>query len=155
MADTVSKDSVVSLQEVTRETVRAVCRLKVSACQSQFVAPNSVSMAEAYFHRDEAWFRAIYADDTPVGFVMVYDDPKAPEYNIWRFMIDERYQKMGFGRKAMELVLDYIRSRPNAKEVRLSYHLAEGGPNAFYQKTGFVDTGEMWDDEHVMLLTFK
>ena len=154
MAGTVSKDSVVSLQEVTRDTVRAICKLKVSEYQNQFVAPNSVSIAEAYFSRDEAWFRAICADNTPVGFVMVYDDPKKSEYFIWRFMVDERYQKMGFGSKAMELVLDHIRSRPNAKEVRLSYHQAEGGPNGFYRKVGFVDTGEMWDDEHVMVLVF-
>ena len=45
--------------------------------------------------------------------------------------------------------------RPNAKEARLSYHLAEGGPDGFYRKMGFVDTGEMWDDEHVMVLVFR
>ena len=120
----VDKTSAVTLQEVTRDTVRQVCKLNVSEYQRQFVAPNAISIAEAYFDRDVAWFRAICAGDTPVGFVMVYDDPKKPEYNIWRFMMDERYQGMGFGRKAMELVLEYVRGRPNAKDIRLSYHLA-------------------------------
>ncbi|MGE5578637.1 MAG: GNAT family N-acetyltransferase [Bacillota bacterium] len=151
----VSRESAVSLREVTRETVREICRLKVSEYQTQFVAPNAVSIAQAYFDRDVAWFRAVYADDTPVGFVMLYDNPEKAQYFIWRFMIDERYQKMGFARKAMELVLEYIKSRPNAKEVRLSYHRAEGGPDGFYRKMGFVDTGEMWEDEHVMVRVFR
>ena len=151
----IGKASAVTLQEVTRDTVRQICSLKVADHQRQFVAPNSVSIAQAYFDREVAWFRAICVGDTPVGFVMVYDDPKKPEYNIWRFMMDERYQGMGFGRKAMELVLEYVRGRPNAKEVRLSYHLAEGGPDGFYKKIGFVDTGEMWGDEHAMVLAFQ
>ena len=48
----------VELREVTAETVRAICRLTVAAGQDQFVAPNAVSIAEAYFH-PTAWFRAI------------------------------------------------------------------------------------------------
>ena len=151
----IGKASAVTLQEVTRDTVRRICSLKVADHQRQFVAPNSVSIAQAYFDREVAWFRAICVGDTPVGFVMVYDDPNKPEYFIWRFMIDERYQGFGFGRKAMELVLEYVRGRPNANEVRLSYHLADGGPDGFYKKMGFVDTGEMWDDEHVMVLVFR
>ncbi len=151
----VTKESTITLREVTRETVREICRLKVSESQTKFVAPNAVSIAQAYFDRDVAWFRAIYADDTPVGFVMVYDNPEKGEYFIWRFMIDERYQKLGFGRRAMELVLEYVKSRPNAKEVRLGYERAEGGPQGFYHKMGFVDTGEMWDDEYVMVMSFE
>ena len=61
----------VTLKEVTRETLRAVCKLDAGDGATQ-VAPNAVSIAEASFY-DEAWFRAIYEDDTPVGFVMLYD----------------------------------------------------------------------------------
>ena len=42
----------------------------MSEHQKQFVAPNAVSIAQAYFSK-EAWFRAIYADDTAIGFVML------------------------------------------------------------------------------------
>ncbi len=61
----------VSLKEVTRETLRAVCKLDAGDGATQ-VAPNAVSIAEASFY-DEAWFRAIYDDDALVGFVMLYD----------------------------------------------------------------------------------
>ena len=51
----------VSLEEVTRETLRAVCKLDAGDDATQ-VAPNAVSIAEASFY-DEAWFRAIYDND--------------------------------------------------------------------------------------------
>lgn len=52
--------TVVSLHEITADTVRAVCALEVSPEQRGFVAPNAVSIAEAHFE-PRAWFRAIYA----------------------------------------------------------------------------------------------
>lgn len=152
-AGTPSRDSEVTLREVTRDTVRQICNLRTSEYQRQFVAPNAVSIAQAYFDREIAWFRAVYAGDTPVGFVMLSDEPERGEYAIWRFMMDERYQRMGFGRKTMALVIEHVRTRPDAKELKLSYHRAEGGPQAFYLKMGFEDTDEMWDDEHVMRLS--
>lgn len=149
-----SRESVVSLREITRDTVRDICRLKVNENQRMFVADNAVSIAQAYFEGEKAWFRGIYADDAPVGFVQVYENREEPEYFLWRFMIDERFQKLGFGRRALELVLEHVRALPGAKEIGLSYHRAEGSPDAFYRKLGFRDTGEMLDDEHIMRLTF-
>jgi diamine N-acetyltransferase len=60
----------VSLQEITKETVRAICRLQVGPGQDRFVAPNAVSIAQAHFE-PKAWFRAIHAGEEPVGFVML------------------------------------------------------------------------------------
>jgi len=57
----------ISLKEITRETLREVCRLDAGDGARQ-VAPNALSIAEASFY-DEAWFRAIYDDETPVGFI--------------------------------------------------------------------------------------
>jgi diamine N-acetyltransferase len=62
----VTRDSTISLREVTAETAREIMRLEVNDAQKHFVAPNSVSIAQAYFE-PKAWFRAIYADDTPGG----------------------------------------------------------------------------------------
>ena len=66
-----NRDSTISLREITRETLRDVLRLKVAPEQEKFVATNAVSIAQAHFYPETAWFRAIYADDTPVGFVMI------------------------------------------------------------------------------------
>lgn len=142
----------VSLREVSAETVRQICRLKVTEEQNQFVAPVAVSIAQAYFC-PEAWFRAVYAEETPVGFVMLYDDPVKAEYFLWRFLIDERYQGRGYGREAIRLLVEYVRSRPGAKELKVSYVPLAGGPEPFYRMLGFVPTGEMEDDEVVASLT--
>jgi diamine N-acetyltransferase len=142
----------VSLRPVTRETAREIMRLKVKPEQEKFVATNAVSIAQAYFDREHAWFRAIYAGETPVGFLMLYDAPEEPEYFLWRFMIDARYQKLGFAWKAMDLLVEYVRSRPNASFLGTSCVPEEGGPGPFYEKYGFRYTGEEDDGELVMRL---
>ena len=144
----------ITLREVTAETVRAICNLSVHEDQKQFVAPNAVSIAQAYFSK-EAWFRAVYADDTPVGFVMLADDPAKPEYYLWRFMIDARYQRQRYGRRAMELVIEHVRRRPGAVELLTSVVQADGGPQGFYESLGFQLTGEYEDGEAVMRLPLQ
>lgn len=148
-----TRESVVTLREITRDTVRLICRLDVKEKQKRFVAPNSISIAEAYFE-PKAWFRAIYADETPVGFVMLFDDSEKPVYYLWRYMIDGKYQEFGFGKKALEQVIDYVKTRPDATEMVLSYVPAEGSPQGFYEKLGFRDTGVEHDGELEMKLVF-
>ena len=116
------------------------------------MAPNAVSIAQAYFSK-QAWFRAIYANDTPVGFVMLYVDEDKPEYDVWRFMVDKAYQGKGYGREAMLQVVEHVRSLPGAKELYLSYVPSQGNPGSFYRKLGFKETGEWDEDEKVMKLT--
>jgi len=144
----IGPDAVVSLREVTGETVRTICRLSntLTPPQSHMVAPNSVSIAEAHFE-PRAWFRAIYADETPVGFIMLYDDPEEPVYFLWRLMVAAPYQGKGFGRKAVELLIDRVRTRPGATELVVSCHEGDDGPEGFYRKLGFRRNGKMYDDE--------
>ncbi len=143
----------VSLREITRDNLTPILKLSVKENQNKFVAPNAVSIAQAHFE-EHAWFRAIYAGEEPVGFVMLYIDTSKATYHLWRFMIDQRFQGKGYGEQALELVIDYVRSLPDAKEFSLSYVPAEGGPEPFYRKFGFVETGEWDDDEKVMCLKF-
>jgi diamine N-acetyltransferase len=150
-SQSITQTSTVSLREVTAETVSTICRLEVNELQKHFVAPNALSIAQAYFE-PKAWFRAIYADETPVGFLMLYDDPEKPEYFLWRYMVDARYQKLGFGKKAMDLLVEYVRTRPNAKHLTLSCHPGNDGPEPFYRHYGFTRTGEWMDGEAVMII---
>lgn len=141
----------ISLREITADTVRTICDLQVLPAQGAFVASNAISIAQAYFE-PKAWFRAIHADQTPVGFVMLSLDPALPEYCIWRFMIDGRYQHLGYGTRALRLVIDHIRTLPRATEVLVSYVPAEGSPEPFYRKAGFIPTGQVIDGEVVLKL---
>ena len=131
----------INLREITEDTVNTILELEVAEDQKKFVASNPVSIAHAYFS-NHAWFRAIYVDDTPVGFVMLYLDQETPEYWVWRFMIDKHHQGKGYGYRALELVIAYVRTLPNAQELFLSYTPAEGNPSPFYRKLGFEETGK-------------
>ncbi len=148
-----SATATVALRQVTAETVRAICNLSVTPDQQQFVAPNAVSIAQAYFQRETAWFRAIYADDTPVGFLMLYDDPTERRYFLWRFMIDARYQRLGFGGRALAAVVAYVRTRPGATQLLVSCVPAADGPCPFYERHGFRFTGDEAHGELVMRLS--
>jgi diamine N-acetyltransferase len=139
-----------ALREVTKDNLREVLRLKVAPEQERFVASNAVSIAQAYFDRDTAWFRAIYDGETPVGFVMLDDQPAKPSYTLWRFMIDARYQRRGYGRGALELVFAHVKTRPGASELFTSCVDAPGGPGPFYEGLGFTYTGELDEGERVM-----
>lgn len=143
--------SQVTLREVTADSVRAICGLSVREDQQGFVAPNAVSIAEAHFSAF-AWFRAIYADEIPVGFAMVEDQPEKAEYYLWRFMIDARYQKLGLGRQAMQLLIAHVATRPDATEFLTSVVQAEGGPQGFYESLGFKLTGEIEEGEAMLRL---
>lgn len=147
----VADGAAVTLEEVTGETVRAICRLAVAPAQSSFVAPNAVSFAEALFE-PHAWYRAIAADGVPVGFVMLFDDPEKPLYYLWRFMVDARHQGRGYGARAMELLLEHVRARPGATELLVSWVPGPDGPEGFYLRLGFELTGEVDGDEVVARL---
>ena len=147
----------VTLQENTSETVRAVIKLSVTEYQNRFVAPNAVSLAQALF-APEAWYRAIYLGDEPVGFVMLEDKslldpvPENPEVMVWRFMVDAKHQRKGVGRAAMLLVIEHVRRKGIFKKLAISYIPEEGGPEKLYLSMGFRPTGEMDEDEVILEL---
>lgn len=146
-----TRDSTVTLREVTKDNVNAVCSIEVKESQRNFVANNAFSLAQAHFE-PKAWVRAIYADATPVGFVMLRDDPEEQKYYVWRYMVAGEYQGFGFGYRAMQQVIEYVRTRPGATELTLSYVPGEGSPREFYMRLGFEDTGVKHGPENEMRL---
>lgn len=142
----------VSLREVTRENMHDIMKLKVTEAQNKFIVPSTVSLVQAHFYLEQFWFRAIYADEIPVGFLMLSDEPHRPHYFLWYFLIAAEYQSLGFGRQAIQLLINHVKTRPQATELLVSYVPGEGGPGAFYHKLGFVDTGEVEEGENVARL---
>ena len=145
----------VSLREVTAETVLAITRLAVDKSQEDFVAPNAISFSQALFS-PEAWYRAIYLDDSPVGFVMLEDQtrsvppPDDPQITLWRYMIDASHQRKGIGRVALGLVIDEVRRRERFTRLATSYVPGPGCPEPFYLDLGFRHTGRL-DGREVVL----
>ena len=147
------RDAEIQFRELTRENYPEVLKLEVREDQQKLVAHNWSSVAQAHFH-DEAYFRGIYAGDTPVGFFMLEVWSEQQEYGLWRFMIDQRYQRQGLGRKAMEKIIAHVRTLPGATEFFTSHVDTDGNPGPFYEKLGFAYTGEVDGTERIMKMTF-
>jgi diamine N-acetyltransferase len=144
----------VTLRIITSKTVRTICGLNVGENQCKLVTANAVSLAEASFYKN-AWFRAIYAGQIPVGFIMLYQIPTRGYYYLWRFMIDAKHQGKGYGTKALEKVITKIKKNPKAKAVKLSLVKMEGCAEPFYRKFGFEFTGEIKHEQHIMKLFLR
>lgn len=143
----------VTLREVTRENLNDVLALKVADSQRGLLTDNTTAIAEGHYH-PESWFRAVYAGEVAVGFMMTTEKPEVPEYFLWRFMIGEAYQGMGFGSRAMEQLVERVRALPGATELRLGVIPRDDNAVGFYTRLGFVDTGEMEEGELRMSLAF-
>ncbi|WP_457026878.1 GNAT family N-acetyltransferase [Geodermatophilus sp. SYSU D01119] len=140
----------VELEPLTPENVRAVCDLRVAPRQEHLVAPDAVSIAEAYVY-PQAWCRAVRSDGRLVGFVMLRDSPEELGHVLWRLMVDASAQGRGIGRQVVEQVAAYVRGQ-GVPELRVGVVDADGGPEPFHRSPGSVRTGETADDEPVLAL---
>jgi diamine N-acetyltransferase len=133
------------LTKISPENVGDACRLAIRPEQESFVAPVAVSLAEAYAQPEVAWPRLVYDGDELVGFVMGAFDPDCPitffRCGIWRLNIAAGQQGKGYGRFAVQGVLDEVRRRGQARATVL-WVPGPGGPQEFYLRLGFRPTGE-------------
>jgi SAM-dependent methyltransferase len=141
----------VSLREVTAANVRAVCALKLAPGQERYVAPSAYTLAEAQFYA-QAWVRAIYREDAPVGLLALLADTEAGRYQLVRLLISAGEQGHGLGRAAVGLLIDHVRTLPGACALETSCIPGPGGPTAFYRRLGFEPTGQMENGEEVLRL---
>ena len=113
------------LKKINRNNIGEILKLEVFDNQKSFVAINNSSIIEAYIaitENNHVFTFGIYKDDTPIGFLMIgydvnSDDESALKiakgnYNIWRLMIDKKFQGKGFGKKAMDLALEFVNTFP-------------------------------------------
>jgi diamine N-acetyltransferase len=152
----------VTLREITPANRAHVAAVKVTPAQESFVDGVRRSLEEAAATPlSRPWCRAVYAGDDPVGFVMLGDDvppgdPVIPwRYYLWRMLVDHRHQGRGYGRAALDLVADYLRTRPGADALMTSIVPGPGSPLGFYLAYGFEETGEWFDHEQVLRLDLR
>jgi diamine N-acetyltransferase len=146
----VGRTAIVSLQQIDAPSEHLMTDLRVSSLQMPYVATNQKSLIDAKGNPG-SWTRAIYADETPVGLVLLFmpllpgaiERPqiRPDQIALWRFMIDHRYQRIGFGHQALLLIRDECKSHSGVREILSSYFPGPHGPEQFYLSHGFVKTG--------------
>nr|QLK01734.1 GNAT family N-acetyltransferase [Micromonospora carbonacea] len=138
-----------TLLEITDENRAAVVALRVAPGQEPFVGSVRDALADAaQYPHAKPWYRAIYAGDEPVGFVMLSWNvsPQPPDiigpWFLWKLIIDHRYQGRGYGTETVRQVTALVRAE-GATQLLTSYVPEDGGPAGFYRRLGFVPTGEL------------
>lgn len=150
------RKKMITLRKITLENRREMFRLEVTEEQRRFVASNLSSVASCYVlsvNGGNPMPFCIYADDCMVGFVMIvygitgYDMPPIADgnYCILRLMIDQKYQRKGYGREAMQEILNYIRGFPAgpAQQCWISYSPDNSVAKGLYENVGFTEIGEL------------
>jgi diamine N-acetyltransferase len=138
----------ITLQPITKENYWQCIDLKVAPEQENFVASNLVSLVQAVYE-EGAIPRAIYADETMVGFIMGQHVPDRSIFYIWRLMVDASQQGKGYGKAAMHLMLDHLKAIPGCQRIAISYAPENETARQLYARLGFVETGEIEDGEVV------
>jgi diamine N-acetyltransferase len=150
---------VVSLRPLSESNRQAVEALRVSPSQERYVSSVTDSLREAAEHPDAcALYWAVHAEDTPVGFVMIADEVSGPDYiphYLWKLLIDERYQRRGFGTATLDLIVEYFHGRPGVDALTTSAGQGDGSPITFYERYGFERTGEIMFDEVLLRLKLR
>ena len=142
------------LRAITEDNFIDAFQLKLAPGQETFVSHPVRSLAQAYVYRNQCQPFGIYADGRMVGYVMVIYDYDVPEYDIWHMMIDESAQGHGYGSAALDLVIDYIRTKPfgPSDRIALTCNKSNGTARKLYVSRGFAATGVEDEDEIEMVL---
>ena len=145
------------LRPITEENFIDAFNLKLAPGQERFVSHPIRSLAQAYVYRDQCQPFGIYAGERMVGYVMVIYDYDVPEYDIWHMMIDAGEQGKGYGRKALDRVIEYIRTKPFGDSDRVALTCNRDNPIArkLYESRGFFPTGNEDEDEIELALILR
>ena len=136
--------SMVTLAEIDRHNYLSILDLSVSDEQRSFVASNMYSLAQAYA-QPECVPLALYAENKPVGFAMYCLDENDHDYWIYRLMIDKRFQGRGYGRSAMLLLIERIRSFADEehRSIYISFEPENEVAKSLYESLGFAPDGRI------------
>jgi diamine N-acetyltransferase len=128
----------ITLKDITRENFEEMISLHVSQEQERFVASNLYTIAQMQF-KEEKIAKGVYLENKAVGLI-AYD---LEDYDIWRLLIDSRFQGRGYGRKALKLVLDILRKDGRLKTARTSILVDNIAMRNLIVSFGFKENGKV------------
>ena len=151
----------IKLKPITKDNVYPICQLSktLSDNHKRMVADNATSLAQAYV-TPKAEPRAIYDEDQLIGFIMMHYGPEDGETDskdmayLWRFMIASKDHGKGYGKAVLNMIFDEVKAR-GYDELITSCGQGEGSPLMFYKSLGFVETGDIEDNEIVLKVILK
>lgn len=136
------------LISVTEDNWMDVAALSVKEEQKGFVAPAIGILARGYVYRDcNVKIYAFEKDGIIVGTALVREFTDEPlGYDLQQFMVDEQYQRKGYGSQALQLILDELRTEKHFDHVELCVKKTDTEAIRLYEKHGFVNSGYIDED---------
>lgn len=143
----------ITLRNIDYNNFWEIIELKVYENQLDFLTSNAVSVAQSKV-QPECIPLAIYNDEKAVGFAMYGIDRVDGQYRIYRFMIDRRYQSKGFGKVALQLLINQIQKDKTYNKILLGVHKESIAAIKLYHSLGFEFNGQILGREHIMELNY-
>ena len=130
----------IEFREITDRNWDAVVAIHAGPAEGRYVPSVGDSIGEATETPEgNPWYRAVYLEGEPVGFVMLSWDvtPQPPaiigHWFLWRLIVDQRHQRRGIGRAIVDQVVRLIRAE-GATELLTGHGMGEGDPGGFYER---------------------
>ncbi len=136
----------IKLVKIDRMNLSSVLKLKIYSNESEFVAPNSISLSEAYV--EEGLFpRAIELNGKVIGFIMFGQWEGETSFWITRLMIDKNFRGKGYAKEAIQLAVEQLINTKNCSKISISFEPENIVARKLYTSLGFIDTGHLIEDE--------
>jgi diamine N-acetyltransferase len=141
----------VTLRPVSRDNWRELAELRVAESQHEFVAEPTYYLALCSY--GGLWQPlAIYLGERAIGFLMWAVDSADGSCWLGGILIDERYQRRGYGRQAVQTAITMLAEEYGHQHFALSYS-PDNPAKQLYHALGFMETDEWEGDEIVARLS--
>ena len=140
----------VRLRNVTKDDYSL--KLDVNEDQHKFVASYNSILDHAFDGQDKERIYAyiICDEDVPVGVIEYCDQSEIMAYNLCYLFIDQRFQRKGYGLKAIQLLLEKFRQEKRFDKVSVTLFEKNDAARMLYEKAGFAPNGFAFEDEYDM-----
>lgn len=140
----------VKLETINEELFYKVIKMKLAPEQDKFVAENLYSLAQTWLYYEDTKPFAIMNDDTPVGFVLLDWQENERTLGVWRIMVDIEHQKKGYGRAALQAIIEMAKAENKFDMIHIDYIEGNDVAKNLYLSIGFKDTGILEGNQHVL-----
>ena len=139
----------ITLLPLTRMNWQTVLELQLKPEQQGYMPGVLHSLAESAFEPEAEPFGLALGADV-IGFALL--NHWSGPWWITRIMIDQKFQGFGYGQEALDLLIELVRRKPGATELRTTLHKDNLTAKAGFEQAGFRPMPELQDGELVMQL---
>ncbi len=135
------------LKPITEDNWKEASRLSVGKEQQAFLDTPTGILARGYVYRNNnARVLSIVNETAIVGLALIRNLDEEPAcYDLQQFMIDQRYQKQGYGAQALKQIVSLLQSEGAYDCIEVCVHQNNAPALRLFQAAGFADTGYIDD----------